>query len=90
MAQAPLEHGFAFYLLSLFQDVLIAAEVDVGGRQVAEALVVALVVVIVDEGGDLPLQIPDHAFFEQAIFQGQVGNDFLERGRLRAQFLDLR
>ena len=57
MAQAPLEHGFAFDLLSLFQDLLIAPEVDIGGRQVAEALVVALVVVIVDEGGDLAFEI---------------------------------
>jgi hypothetical protein len=28
----------------------------------------------------LVLPIPDHAFFEQAVFQGQVGNDLLERG----------
>jgi len=56
VAQAPLEHGFSFDLLSLFQDLLIAAEVDIGGRQVSEALVVALIVVMVDEGGDLPFQ----------------------------------
>ena len=49
MAQAPLEHGFSFDLLSLFQDFLIAPKVDVSGRQVAQALVVALVIVIVDE-----------------------------------------
>jgi hypothetical protein len=35
VAQAPLEHGFSFDLLSLFQDFLIAPEVDVSGRQVA-------------------------------------------------------
>ena len=57
MAQAPLEHGFAFDLLSLFQYLLIAPEVDIGGRQVAEALVVALVVVMFDEGTDLALEI---------------------------------
>ena len=28
--------------------------------------------------------------FEQTIFQGQVGNNFLQRGRLRAQLLDHR
>jgi len=49
VAQAPLEHGFSFDLLSLFQDFLIAPKVDVSGRQVAQALVVALVIVIVDE-----------------------------------------
>lgn len=57
MAQAPLEHGFAFDLLSLFQDLLIAPEVDIGGRQVAEALVVALVIVVVDEGFDLGFEV---------------------------------
>ena len=57
MAQSPLEHGFSFNLLSLFQDLLIAPEVDICGRQIAEALVLALVVVIVDEGGDLALQV---------------------------------
>lgn len=57
MAQAPLEHGFSFDLLSLFQDLRIAPEVDIGGRQVSEALVVALVVVVVDEGGDLAFQV---------------------------------
>ena len=57
MAQAPFEHGFAFELLSLFQDLLLAPEVDIGGRQVAEALLGALVVLIVDEGPDLALEI---------------------------------
>jgi hypothetical protein len=33
-----------------------------------------------DAGYLMPrLPIPDHAFFEQAVLQGQVGNDFLER-----------
>src|SRR6056297_3072118 len=33
---------------------------------------------------------PRSCFFEQTVFQSQVGNDFLERGRFRAQVLDLR
>ncbi len=49
MAQAPLEHGFPFDLLSLFQDLLCAPKVDVGGRQVSKALVVAMVVVMFDK-----------------------------------------
>src|SRR6056297_2896918 len=57
VAQAPLDHGFSFDLLSLFQDLLSAPEVNVGGRQVAKALVVAQVVVIFDEGADLALEI---------------------------------
>jgi hypothetical protein len=57
VAQAPCNHGFSFDFLSLFQDLFSPPEADVSGRQVAEALVVALIVVIVDEGRDLPLQI---------------------------------
>ena len=37
----------------------------------------------------LALPIPDHAFFEQTVFQGQVGDDLLERRRFRAELLDL-
>src|SRR6056297_1632391 len=48
---------FPFDLLSLFQDLLFAPEVDVGGYQVSKALVVALVVVMFDEGTDLALEI---------------------------------
>ena len=72
VAQAPGEHGFLFDLLSLFQDLLIAPEVDIGGRQVSEALVVALVVVVVGEGGDLPLQVArQEVMFEQdAVLHG--------------------
>jgi len=36
----------------LAEDGFRPAEVDVGGGEVAEALVVALVVVVLDEGGD--------------------------------------
>ena len=33
--------------------------------------------------------IPDRAFFKQAVFQGRIGNDFLERRQFAAQVLDL-
>jgi hypothetical protein len=33
--------------------------------------------------------IPDHAFFEQAVLQGQVGNRLLQRRQLATQILDL-
>ncbi|WCR15037.1 hypothetical protein JHW44_06390 [Paracoccus seriniphilus] len=46
MAQAPDEHGFSFDLLSLFQDLLCAPAIDISGRQVPKALMVALVVVV--------------------------------------------
>ena len=57
MAQAPLERGFSFDLISLLQDLLITPEVYIGELQVSEAPVVVLVVVVIDEGGDLPLQV---------------------------------
>jgi hypothetical protein len=41
-----------------------------------------------DNGG--PWLAPDHAFFEQAVVQGEIGNHFLERRRLGAQLLHLR
>ena len=61
-------------LLSLFQDLLAAPEVDVGGCQVAEALVVAAVVVVVDEGADLALEIAgQEVMLEQdAVLHGLV------------------
>jgi len=58
VAQAPRKHGFAFDLLSLFQDLLAPAEVDVGGRQVAEALVIPAGVVVFDKVPDLAFEIP--------------------------------
>ena len=38
-------------------DGLAAAEVDIGRREIAEALVVAPVVVVLVEGGDLGLEV---------------------------------
>ncbi len=46
-----------FYLLSLRQDGRASPEVDVGGGEVGQALVVATVVVVVDEGGDGGLEL---------------------------------
>ena len=51
--QAPLLDGFAFDPFSLFDDGFRPAEVGVSRRHVAEAFVVALVVVMLDEGFDL-------------------------------------
>jgi hypothetical protein len=42
----------------LLEDGVGPAEVDVGGCEVAEALVVAVVVVVLDEGGDRLLERP--------------------------------
>lgn len=82
MAQARLEHGFAFDPLSLFRDLLIAPEVDIGGRKFSEALVVAFVVVIVDEGDNLPFQVPgQEVMLEQdAVLHGLMSSFDLALG----------
>jgi hypothetical protein len=43
------------------QNGVASPEVDVGGRQVADALVIAQVIVIGDEGLDLGFEIAEHA-----------------------------
>ena len=57
VAQAPFIHGFSFDLLSLFQDLFSAPKVDISGRQVPQALMVSVVVVVSDEVIDLHLEI---------------------------------
>ena len=57
MKQASLSDGFAFDPLPLQRDDVAAPEVDVGRSEIAEALVVAAMVVMIDEGGDLPLEV---------------------------------
>jgi hypothetical protein len=44
------------HLLSHFQDFRAAAVIDIGGCQVGQALVVAVVVVVIDEGADLAFE----------------------------------
>jgi hypothetical protein len=70
--QAALPDRLFLDLLSRFQDLRAAAEVDVGGREVTEALVVAAVVVVIDEGGDLPLEVSrqEVVFQQDAVLQG--------------------
>lgn len=59
-------------LLSHFQDFRAASVVDVGWRQVGEALVVAVAVVVVDEGADLPSEIAGQVvvFQENTVLHG--------------------
>jgi len=56
--QAALLDGFAFDPFPFQRDDLAAPEVDVGRCEIAESLVVATVVVMIDEGRNLPLEIP--------------------------------
>jgi hypothetical protein len=55
--QAPMFDGPSFDPFSFQQDGLAAPEVNVDRREVAQALVVAVVVVVADKGLDLVLQI---------------------------------
>lgn len=66
MSQAPLFDGLSLDPLSLQQDGLAASEVDVGRGEIVEAFVVAPVIVVLDEGGDLPVEIArQEVVFEQ-------------------------
>jgi hypothetical protein len=51
--QAPFVECFSFDPFSFQQDGLASSEVDIGGSEVAKALVIALVIVVRDKGIDL-------------------------------------
>ena len=53
MKQASRFDGFPFDPFSLFQNGLAAPEVDIGRREVLQALMIALMVVVLDEGVNL-------------------------------------
>src|SRR3954466_782979 len=65
MVQAPQFDGLSLDPLSL-QNGLAAPEVDVGGREIVEALVIAPMIVVLDEGCDLGFEIAwQEVVFEQ-------------------------
>jgi hypothetical protein len=55
--QAPVFDGLSFDPGALCEDSRSTAEVDVGGCQVVEALVVPAVIVVVDEPLDLSFEV---------------------------------
>src|SRR4029077_9582080 len=57
VAQATVGDGLSLDPFSFCQDGWTASEVDVGRGEIVDALVVAAVVVVVDEGGDLGFEI---------------------------------
>ena len=57
MLQASVCDSCSLDALSLDEDCLGPAEVDVGGREVIDALVIADVVIMLDEGVNLPFEI---------------------------------
>ena len=71
MLQASFLDCLFLDLLSHLQDLRAAPVVDVGGGQVGQALVVTVVVVMVDEGGDLLFQVSGQVivFQQYLVFQ---------------------
>ena len=71
MVQAAVLDGFHFDASPFGQDGFATAKIDVGRSEVADALVVAVVVVVVDEGGDGGFEFAfEEVVFEQdAVFQ---------------------
>ena len=57
MLQAPCFDCLSFNPLSLLQDCLAAPEVDIGRRQVVDAFVVSVMIVVADEPLDLGLEV---------------------------------
>jgi hypothetical protein len=55
--QAAVCDGCTLNAFTLGKDCLGPAEVDVGRREVVQALVIADVVIVLDEGFDLPFEI---------------------------------
>lgn len=64
----------SFYPFALFDDGGCPAEVDIGGRDVVQALVVSLMVAMLDEGLDLLIEIAGQevVFQEDTVLQGLV------------------
>ena len=58
MQQAALLDGLGFYLLSPIQNCFCPAEIDIGGGEVTQALVVAVMILGVDEGRDRFFESP--------------------------------
>src|ERR1700738_1644784 len=55
--QAAVGDCLSFDRFAFNQNGLATSEIDVGGRQVADALVISQVIVVGDEGGDLGFEI---------------------------------
>ena len=72
--QAPMFDSLSLDPLALLDDGCRPAEVGVGGRHVVQALVIALVVVVLDERLDLGLKVArqEVVLQQDAVFQGLV------------------
>ena len=74
MLQATVCDGGKLDALAFCEDRLGPAEVDVGRGEVVDALVIADVIVVLDEGGDLPFEIAGQVIVveQDAVLQGLV------------------
>ncbi len=74
MVQAAVLDGQFFDPVPPFDDGGVAAEVGVGGRDVAETLVVAVIVIVIDESAYLAFEVSGQViiFQQDAVFQGLV------------------
>ena len=72
--QASRFERLSFDPFALFQNGFVTAKVDVGGCDVVQALVVALMVVMIDEGSDLGFEIArqEVVFQQDAVLQRLV------------------
>ena len=72
MLQAPSLHCLLLDPFSLVQNGLSASEVDVSGGEVFQALMVSLMVVVLDEGFDLGVQVrrEEVVFQQDTVLQG--------------------
>ena len=80
--QAPGLDSLSFDPFSLFPDGLSPSEVDIGRDQVIDALVIAVVVVVIHEGFNAGLKIYGEAivFQQDAVLQGLVSSFNLALG----------
>ena len=74
MLQAPIFDSLSFDLFALLDDGFCPAEVGVGGRDVVQALVIALMVVMLDERIDLLFKVAGQEVILQkdAVFERLV------------------
>ena len=72
--QAPMFDGFSFDPVTLGEDGGTASEVDIGGGQIVEALVVSAVVVVINERLDLRFEVARQVvvFQQDSVLQGLV------------------
>src|SRR5271169_4063710 len=70
--QAAVGNGLSFDPFSLCREGLAPPEIDVGGGEVVDALVIAPVIVVGDEGTDLSFEIAGQevVFQQDAVLEG--------------------